>query len=282
MSQQNLQITHATAAEVEQIFNWVVTEGWNPGLHDAQTFYAADPQAFFIGKLNGTPVAMASAAIYDNTLAFFGLLIVKPEYRDKGYGLAITQARLNYVGDRTVGLDGVVNMQAAYNTNGFYLLHRNFRYQLSVKAQAKQVPFITPLSQIAWNTLLDYDTKYFSVARSLFLKQWISQPDSFSYAYYKDDRLQGYALIRPCIVGYKIGPLFADTPEIAEQLLTTLLHKAAGQTVFIDIPETNVAGIAMLQSYNASLVFETGRMYRNQALPLPLQNIYGLTSYEFG
>ncbi len=282
MPEKNIQITHANASDLAEVIHWVEKEGWNPGLHDAQTFYQADPQAFFIGKVNGTLVAMASATIYDDTFAFFGFLLVKPEYRAKGYGLAITQARLNYVGDRTVGLDGVVDMQAAYQTNRFYLAHRNFRYQIRTKAPAKKNQFIIPLAQIPWNTLLDYDTKHFPVARPRFLEKWVSQPESHAYAYYQDDKLQGYALMRPCVVGYKIGPLFADTPEIAKELFMILLHEAAGQAVFIDIPETNLEGIHMLKGFDATLVFETGRMYRNHAPKLLLQTIYGLTSYEFG
>lgn len=31
-----------TAAEVEQLVDWAALEGWNPGLSDAQAFYAAD------------------------------------------------------------------------------------------------------------------------------------------------------------------------------------------------------------------------------------------------
>jgi hypothetical protein len=39
-------------------------EGWNPGLHDAQCFYAADPGGFLIGELAGEPVGCISAVSY--------------------------------------------------------------------------------------------------------------------------------------------------------------------------------------------------------------------------
>lgn len=44
---------------------WAAKEGWNPGLHDATTFYATDPQGFFVGEYGGDPVSCISAVAYD-------------------------------------------------------------------------------------------------------------------------------------------------------------------------------------------------------------------------
>ena len=41
-------------------------------------------------------------------------------------------------------------------------------------------------------------------------------------------RLKGYGVLRKCRVGYKIGPLFADQPEIAEALFAALCNHAVG------------------------------------------------------
>lgn len=38
-------ITRASsAAQVALMLEWAGREGWNPGRHDAEAFYAADPQ----------------------------------------------------------------------------------------------------------------------------------------------------------------------------------------------------------------------------------------------
>ncbi|MDY6915653.1 MAG: hypothetical protein SVM86_05020 [Candidatus Cloacimonadota bacterium] len=39
-------------------------EGWNPGLYDADAFAAADPEVFFIGKLESEPIGTISAIKY--------------------------------------------------------------------------------------------------------------------------------------------------------------------------------------------------------------------------
>ena len=75
-------------------------------------------------------VAAASSVIYDERFAFFGLLIVKKECRDRGYGWPITNKRLEYIGVRNAALMALLKcrMQAAYAKNSFKYAHRNFRF----------------------------------------------------------------------------------------------------------------------------------------------------------
>jgi hypothetical protein len=69
-------------SEVEAaVIDWAAREGWNPGLNDAACFYAIDPNVFFMGVLDGRPIARGSALIYDEHFAFCGLYIVDPAYR---------------------------------------------------------------------------------------------------------------------------------------------------------------------------------------------------------
>ena len=56
------------------------------------------------------------------------MLIIKKEFRDRDCGLAMTKKGLDYIGSRNAGLDGVVEMQAAYAKNRFKYLHRNLRF----------------------------------------------------------------------------------------------------------------------------------------------------------
>ena len=46
-----------TQQEVATAIEWAAAEGWNPGLHDAACFYAADPSGFLVGLLEDEPIA---------------------------------------------------------------------------------------------------------------------------------------------------------------------------------------------------------------------------------
>jgi ribosomal protein S18 acetylase RimI-like enzyme len=100
-----------TEADLALALEWAAAEGWNPGLHDARSFYAADPQGFLLGELDGAPAGSVSAVRYGADFGFLGLYIVRPEFRGRGFGVKLWRAALDHLGDRIVGLDGVVAQQ---------------------------------------------------------------------------------------------------------------------------------------------------------------------------
>ena len=115
--------------EVGLAIDWAAAEGWNPGLHDANCFYAADPEGFLVGLLGDEPVATISVVKYGSSFGFVGFYIVAPVHRGCGYGIKIWNTGLARLQGRTVGLDGVVDQQENYKKSGFVLAHRNIRYE---------------------------------------------------------------------------------------------------------------------------------------------------------
>ncbi len=88
--------------------------------------------------------------------------------------------------------------------------------------------------------------------------------------------------MRPCQTGYKIGPLFADSPAIAENLFVALSAQAPGEAIFLDVPETNQAAIAMASRHGMKEVFGCAKMFLGSKPTLPEQEIFGVTSFELG
>ena len=82
--------------------------------------------------------------------------------------------------------------------------------------------------------------------------------------------------------GFKIGPLFADNYEGADLLFRALAAGAKGAEVFLDCPEPNHPATGLATSHGLSPVFETARMYRGPAPALPLDRIYGISTFELG
>jgi ribosomal protein S18 acetylase RimI-like enzyme len=118
-----------TRGEVDTAVEWAAIEGWNPGLNDAECYFEADPAGFFIGLLDGAPIATLSAVRYGKSFGFMGFYIVRPDCRGEGYGTKIWNAGLEYLEGRIIGLDGVVDQQENYRKSGFRLAHRNVRYE---------------------------------------------------------------------------------------------------------------------------------------------------------
>lgn len=276
-------IENMSPENIRLAIKWASNEGWNPGLHDDECFYAANPNGFFIGKLNGEPIGCISAVKYENKFGFLGLYIVKEEYREKGYGIALWQKAMEYLSGCNAGLDGVVAQQENYKKSGFVLAHRNIRYELKEKPNSITLDKnILPADSVSYDSLSIYDKKHFLYSRDAFLQKWIEQPNATCHVYLEDGSIKGYGVVRHCGSGYKIGPLFSDTAEIAEALFLSLVNTTSDGSVFLDVPEVNPDAVLLAEKYSMVKVFETATMYTKGDPGLPLQNIYGITSFELG
>ena len=278
---QDYTITNASRLEADLMIEWAAKEGWNPGFHDAECFYNTDPTGFFVGKLNDTIIATGSAVIYDDAFAFCGFYIVDEAYRHQGYGLALTKARLAYVGERNAGLDGVIDMLDKYARLGYRVAHQNIRFE-GARIPATNNECIVPLNTLEFKDIASYDRRHFPAPREAFLSCWINQPQATSLGYLQNNKLCGYGVIRACRVGYKIGPLFADNEIIAEALLQQLVTQMNGATFVIDVPANNAYALALVRKLQLKEVFATARMYLKGAPDLPMENIFGITSFELG
>src|SRR3954449_2773802 len=153
----DLVIRPASCCEVDLVLEWAVQEGWNPGLSDAQCFHVTDPEGFLLALHDGEPVASISVVRYGSDFGFLGLYIVRPDLRGRGYGYRLWQAGMARLGERTVGLDGVVAQQENYRRSGFNLAHRNIRYGGQPRIDAPQDVRIRAVEGELLDAVLDSD-----------------------------------------------------------------------------------------------------------------------------
>ena len=264
--------------------DWAAAEGWNPGLADADCFLAADPDGFLLAEIDGAPAGCVSAVRYGSGFGFLGFYIVRPGLRGRGLGLALWRAAMDRLGARVVGLDGVVAQQANYRRSGFGLLHRNIRYGAAAPRPpgAAGLPAVIPAAGVPWDAIAAFDRRFFPTPRDAFLRAWLAAPGHVARAVLAGDGMRGYAVLRPCREGSKIGPLFAANPATARALFAALLAEAPPGPVFLDLPEPNGDALAMAAEAGMAPAFETARMYAGPAPDLPLAHIYGITSFELG
>lgn len=278
-----IDIRKMTRPELDIAIGWAADEGWNPGISDGDPFHAADPEGFLMAWRGDQPIASVSVVRYGQDFGFLGFYICRPEHRGKGFGWAVWQAGLTRLDGRTVGLDGVVDQQDNYRKSGFVLAHRNVRFGGVVTCDPPADPRLHPIAPGLATAIADYDAPFFPAPRRRFLDHWLTPGrDRSGIALIEDGRVAGYGVIRDCREGCKIGPLFSDSEAGADLLFRALSSAKAGQTVYLDPPEPNAAAMGLAERYGLAPVFETARMYRGNAPDLPLERIYGITTFELG
>jgi GNAT superfamily N-acetyltransferase len=274
-------------SELRVALDWAAQEGWNPGLHDAAAFYAADPSGFLIADLEGELIGCICAVSYDAQFGFVGLYIVKPQYRGRGYGMQLWETALQGLKDRldkegsSIGLDGVLERETNYRQAGFKASYRHIRHVYHPLPSEGVPNEVVPLKDVPLETVGLYDAELFPAPRPQFLEPWIRLSGA-AYGVMEGVRLVGYGVLRPCRQGFKIGPLFAESLEIADRLFRALIYHSEGKPVFIDIPDVNSALPVLVERYGLQPVFTCVRMYWGSEPTMDPERIFGITTLELG
>jgi hypothetical protein len=267
--------------EVETLVDWAAAEGWNPGLGDAAAFQAEDPQGFIGALVGGEMVAGISAVAFGDDFGFVGLYICRPDRRGEGHGKAVWDAGMARLGNRTIGLDGVVEQQANYRSMGFAPAYRTIRFVGSPDVPAGAGSDLRAIEPELMADVLDYDSRFFPAPRRLFLEHWL-RPPHMALAIVRDGAIEGYGVARRCRDGCKIGPLFSDSLDAASRLFAALASASGSGNIHIDVPETSGDFAARLMSAGLQPGFETARMYKGKAPQFAQSGVFAITTLELG
>ncbi len=276
-----MRIAPMSLTDLDRVLDWAADEGWNPGVDDAAAFHAVDPEGFLMGWVGAEPVAAISVVRHNPRYGFLGLFITRPEWRGQGVGGKLWQAGMAHLGDRTVGLDGVLAQQGSYARAGFELSHRTIRFAAS--APPDPWPHARRVEPGMIRDLIGLDAFVSGEDRAAYLGAWFTDtPTRRTLALVDSGEITGVGTIRACREGYKVGPLIAPKVAEAESLLRALAAAIGTRSVLIDMPESNPSALAMAEHLGFKPVFEVARMYKG-APPLGKPAaIFGETTMELG
>ena len=271
-----------TPEEAAQAVEWAAAEGWNPGLVDLDCFLAQDPGLFLGAFEGGEMLSVISATRYEPRFGFIGFYITRPEMRSRGHGMAVWHAGMAQLAGRLVGLDGVVAQQANYRKSGFTLAWNNIRFGGEVPSLPPPRETVVPATTVPFAAMEGLDATVFPARRPEFLRAWIGAPGHVALVVLRDGKAAGFGTVRPCRVGYKIGPLVAEDVAVAEALVSALTTRAGTGPVYLDVPEPHLAAVRLAARLGLQPVFETARMYTGPAPAVTMDRLFGIASFELG
>ena len=271
--------------EVPVLEQWAADEGWNPGLSDLALAYAVDPGAFIALRRGEDLAGGGTIFSYDGAYGFMGLFIVRADLRGAGLGAILWHRRLELMRQRlapgaAIGMDGVFAMAPFYEKGGFRLAYRDLRFE--GVAQGRDDAHLVAYPDVSFTEIEAFDRRFVAAPRAAFLLRWIEQPGAHVLALRHDGQMLAYGVARPCRSGFKLGPVFATDPQAAERVVGGLMARIPGQKVALDVPEPNRAALELAARHGLSPSFGCARMYHGPAPKLPVDGIFGVSSFEFG
>tara|TARA_Y100001968_G_C19406668_1_gene744033 strand:+ start:376 stop:1269 length:894 start_codon:yes stop_codon:yes gene_type:complete len=282
--------------DIDLVTSWAKKENFSPGLGDLSIYRNTDNQGIWIGLLNDVPIGCICGIKYNKYYGFIGLFIVLEQYRGRGYGLSLWKHALAHLVDLPcIGLEAAPDRISDYEKWGFRSSSVTTRWVLNnrdIIIANKFNGFDSKLIRTLGGTSIPnksvqkYDAKKEPSPRPHFLSDWLNHPSGTVLALVDNSNIcHGFGRIRPCLTldgsGWRIGPLLAETKDLAEYLLRTLVTKYSG-IVIIDSPGLNPFAKDLLLKLGFSETTRTRRMYKGFQPPISLNDVYGLASLELG
>lgn len=249
-------VSQMQRSDFKEINQWCIDEGWNIGIHDSEIYYKIDPMGHYIAKTNKS---IASLSLMKHSPSFFtlGPFIVHPSVRGQGIGEALwneAMSRMNQEQPNAViALYAVSEQVERYKKSGFVPIINIHRWHINTNARNAPSPndSCSSITSQLIPSVSAYYQKHEVTNRELLFNELIVKPKTKGLVFMDDNLIKGFGFIRPCVRGFRIGPLIADTPEIANRLMTELLVLAKNAPVFMDVPALNPYGSQSLSLFDA-------------------------------
>jgi GNAT superfamily N-acetyltransferase len=232
--------------------------GWNQSLEDWHLAIEMNPDGCFVMESGGRLIATTTSIRYGTDLAWIGMVLTHPEFRERGFARALMQRTLDHIGDvKTIKLDATEMGAPLYRQLGFVDECPIERWQGQSNFPPQEVPRFTDPT---------FDKEAFGADRGALLKR-LATIESASLE-------DAFAMGR----GNRFGPCVGRSKDAALALAQWYLARHSNQQLVWDLfPENNLA-----QSLGFQRERSLTRMTRGRKLKSNRLMIYAGAGFEFG
>ncbi len=248
--------------------------GWNQTREDWRAVLDLEPQGCYVALKGSQLVGTVTTTTYGRNLGWIGMMLVHPEHRRQGIAARLMNEAVAYLralSVRCIGLDATPAGRPLYEKMGFVAEWTLTRWQRTAATESAPGPspgteLRTPVDA-EWPALVELDAAAFGVSRSQLICSLVHRSLA-ALVWPAQGRPLGWGLLRPGTNALYLGPVACAQTEGALALANGLLARAAGQSVFWDIPDQNDIARNTAESYGFAPVRPLARM-RLGPPPLP-------------
>lgn len=261
--------------------------GWNQLSRDWEVFLTLDPGGNRVCvDDNGKVIGTVTTIRYDDRFSWIGMVLVDPAHRRKGIGSRLLEQALHILeNEPCVKLDATPEGRLVYTRLGFedeYRLSRMVAQSPDIRKLGISAR-VTELTAHDIEVLRTEDNKVFGADRASLLS-WMrdGRPD-LAFKVFNEDRIEGFCLGRSGYNNTHIGPVVANSLDVAKELVTAALQRTGSKGIMLDVTLHNDHWRAWLESIGFSELRPFIRMYRGTNRYAGVtENQFAILGPEFG
>lgn len=219
--------------------------GWNQTPDDWRRFLNHQPDGCFIAEWDGQPVGTATTTLYEDKVAWIGMVLVHPDARRRGIGRALLEHCIAFLKPRVacIKLDATPLGKTLYDTLGFkdeWTLRRweASRVELPANPMKYRVRRWRESDRPAIKAL---DLAAFGVDRRPMVQSITSQVSRSRVHQTVKQRVVGFGVLRKGAHAHYLGPVVAESIAAAGPLIKSFLTELPTQPVYWDKSEVATA-----------------------------------------
>jgi ribosomal protein S18 acetylase RimI-like enzyme len=255
---------------------------WNQTAADWELFLSANARGCFVAEVDGRVVGTVTTIIYEDRFAWIGMVLVDPEFRNRGIGRALLRQAIEYLDSRGVPclrLDATPQGRPVYEKLGFVDEYEIERWRL--KRQAVQTNSGATAPDVG--KVLELDREIFGADRSGLLRALARLTPEFVQVLVGQTGVTGYAMGRHGSHSDHLGPWVAYDESGAEQMLDTFLARSGKESIIVDCLKSNPWARAALEARGFEFERPLTRMRRGKnPCPGRPEMVCGILGPEFG
>lgn len=241
-------------------------------------------------------IGACAGVLQNEDLAFVGLYVVKNSYRRRGIGMKIWNAVMERIGNRNVGVNPVPQQLENYRDKSGFPVQTSWCSKVSVVDKVDTTKLSHDLPDVVVSQLssgdvdivdkvVAYDADVCGFTRGDLVPLLCEQEDSATVVALKDGEVCGYGNIKKNIKGNTIiGPLYADSGEIAEKILDELVKAfplARDEGALIFTVDNNGSAMDILDKLGFETDCVISRLYRKEEVDVKFDKIFAQYNLNF-
>ena len=215
------------------------TMDWKMSIQDFQFMTQLEPEGCF-SLFDGLKKVGVATSISYGKVGWFGNLIVKEEYRNKGAGSLLVKHAVDYLHAKdveTIGLYAYPELVNFYGKLGF-LPDEHFALVHTENLGSSNDKGLPNVGKRHIQAINRFDGRYFVGNRQRLLESIIFEDKNISYYVSEGDDVKGYVAATVYEKTAWVGPLICQAArvDVAVLLVRTVLSKLGGKSVYTVLP----------------------------------------------
>jgi GNAT superfamily N-acetyltransferase len=245
------------------------TMDWNMAVEDFQFMINLEPEGCFVALYGRERVGIATSISFGK-VGWFGNLIIKEKYRNKGVGSLLVKHAVGYLqnrGAQTIGLYAYPDLARFYSNLGFKI-ETEFTVLQAESLGSFHPQALPTVGKQQIKAIEKFDNECLGGNRRKLLESIILEEGNLSYFESEGDRIVGYVAATVYEKMAWIGPLICREGKVgvAATLLKAVLPNLAGKSVYTVLPKRQTVLADMLFNAGFKEDFCVSRMFLGQAV----------------